>query len=205
MAGMWLAPDGRGRSAIRRLKERLCGVDFFPQDRTKARKQQGRGADSIVSEEMLRAVFSHVDIRRFPRLLDIGCGKGYALWKAREAGFAAVGGLETDKRLYRICTRNMRRLGLAGKTPVTNADAGSFTGYGDYDVFYAFDEAAGGGMRTAIDRILEQCRGREIMLIYYHPRWADRIEECGCFSKTATLYDAERDYLIYLYHGMIPE
>lgn len=202
MAGTWLDPDGRVRSALQRWKERLCGVDLFPPE--KARKRQG-GADSHVSEEMLRTIFSHVDTRRFPRLLDIDCGRGYVLWKAREAGFATVGGLEADKKLFRVCVRNMRRLGLAGQIAVTNADACSFAGYGEYDVFYFFGEAAGGGMRTAIDCILEQCRGREIMLVYYHPRRADRIEECGCFTKTATLYDAERDYLIYLYHGIIPE
>ena len=59
-------------------------------------------------------------------------------------------------------------------------------------------------MLNVIDKICTQCAGREIMIMYYRPRYPEPIENTGFFTKIRTLYDEERHYDIAVYQGAIP-
>ncbi len=189
--------------ALKSLGERLHGLDFTLPDRMENRGRADGAMYYASPDGILQRLFDLVEAERFGRFLDVGCGKGYVLRAAREYGFSTVGGVEYDERLCRVCRRNMRRLGL-GDVSVACADAGSWDGYGGYDVFYFFNPFQAEVMRRVIGRVVEQCRGREIVLIYYRPRYTEAIEETGLFDLVARLHDAEKDYDACVYRGQMP-
>lgn len=115
-----------------------------------------------------------------------------------------LGGVEYDEKLVKTCRRNLRRLKLDGEVSVTCGDARSFTHYGDYDVFYFFNPFMNDVMTEVIDRIIEACRGKEIMLLYYRPRYTEHIENCGYFTKVCTCEGAAKGYYVNIYRGRIP-
>ena len=195
----------RIRQGLSCMKESLRGLDFTMPDRMYDRKRNDGAMYLATPESTLKEAFDCVDLEKFPRILDIGCGKGYVLWQAIKYGFAKVGGVEYDEKLCKICARNMKRLHIAKDVTVTCGDARTFENYGDYDVFYFFNPFMEDVMNVVIDSILSQCRGREIMLIYYRPRYTARIEGCGYFEKVCTFESSIKGYNASIYRGKIPE
>ena len=126
------------------------------------------------------------------------------MWQAKKYGFFKVGGVEYDEKLCRICEQNMKRLRISQDVTVTHGDARTFQHYGDYDVFYFFNPFMEDIMNQVIDRIVEQCKGRQIMIIYYRPRYTGRIEGCGYFEKIRTFDDPVKGYSANVYCGTIP-
>lgn len=192
----------RMRIAMASLGEWIRGLDFTLPDRLYDRNRNDGAMYYASPASVLQQIFSQIDISRFPRFIDIGCGKGYVLWQAKKYGFSQVGGVEYDDKLCQICRKNMKRLKL-DIDPVC-ADAREFQNYGDYDVFYFFNPFVDEVMRQVIDQILRQCRGREIMLVYYRPRYTDYIETCGYFTRVAKLFDPVNKYDIHIYQGKLP-
>lgn len=199
-------PTGhRVRLLLSAIRERLLGLDFSMPDRMYDRGRED-GAMYVASpDDILNALLSCVDTKKYRALLDIGCGKGYVLWRAKQWGFTKIGGVEYDSSLYDICQRNLKRLGLRSKVDITCTDACVYKNYGSYNVFYFFNPFAEKVMAQVMGRIVEQCRGKEIMVIYYRPRYAQQIEKFGFFQRTAVLYDKEKEYTAYVYYGAIPE
>lgn len=189
----------------RSLREKIRGLDFTLPDRMQNRHRNDGAMYYASPEEILREIFSKVDLEKYSRFLDVGCGKGYVVWQAKRFGFSQVGGIEYDEKLYKICRQNLRRLGLSENVDIYCDDACEFTQYKDYNVFYFFNPFGDEMMRKVIGRILVQCRGSEILLVYYRPRYTGAIEECGYFRRTEILYDQTKNYEVYFYSGKIPE
>ena len=82
---------------------------------------------------------------------------------------------------------------------------GGWDGYGDYDVFYFFNPFQADVMARVVARIREQCRGREILLIYYRPRYTEAIEAGGLFRCEAELHDEVKGYDARIYRGRMPD
>ena len=195
----------RIKTVLGSLHEKLRGLDFTMPDRMYDRNRRDGAMYYASPEGILREIFSLVDRETYSRFLDVGCGKGYVLWQAKLFGFNRVGGVEYDEKLCDVCSRNLRKLGLSGEVELHCADACDFSGYGNYDVFYFFNPFTDRIMRRVMGQIRNQCRGREILLIYYHPRYPGAIEESGCFQLRQILYDPEKNYEVYVYSGKIPE
>lgn len=188
---------------LRCVGEWLQGLDFTLPDRMYDR---GRGDGAMyyatppgILEELLR----YADPKRYPRFLDVGCGKGYVLRRAAEAGYEVVSGVEYDEKLCAAGRRNMKRLGL--DAAIYRADAGGFKGYGDYDVFYFFNPFQGDLMVRVVDAIVNCCRGREILILYYRPRYPEAVERYAFFHRAAVLHDPVKGYSAHVYRGHIPD
>ncbi|GEM_PF-812469 len=194
----------RIRVVLDSFHEWLRGLDFTMPDRMYDRKRNDGGMYLVSSEKIVSELMGMVDKQKYPGFLDVGCGKGFILWKAYQSGFKKIGGVEYDEKLTEICNKNMKRLKLTDSMTVTCTDAREFENYGDYDVFYFFNPFKGDIMQTVIDKICTQCAGREIMIMYYRPRYPEPIENTGFFNKIRTLYDEERHYDIAVYQGAIP-
>lgn len=195
----------RIRQGLACWRERLQGLDFSMPDRMYDRGRNDGAMYLATPKDTLTEAFECVDIGKYPRILDIGCGKGYVLWQAKKYGFKKIGGVEYDEKLCKICRRNMERLQIAQDVTVTYTDAREFGNYGMYDVFYFFNPFMEEVMAAVIDRIVNQCRGREIMIIYYRPRYASRIENIGYFEKICTFDSTIKGYQANVYRGSIPE
>lgn len=202
----WYPTRHRIKLLMRCLKEKILGLDFSMPDRMYDRARND-GAMYLATEDKMLNQFFDLCTRWGHResFLDVGSGKGYVLWKAAEAGFSKVGGVEYDERLYKTCCKNLRALMLEDSVEVTCCDAAEFGGYGDYDVFYFFNPFAESVMERVIERIVEQCAGKEIVLIYYRPRFVHPIERFVFLEKIAELFNEEREYFAYIYRGKIPK
>lgn len=195
----------RIRVALNSIKEKFLGLDFSMPDRMYDRKRND-GAMYVASPDpILYGLLGCVDIKKYRNFFDVGCGKGYVLWKAKKYGFEKVGGIEYDAKLYEICMRNLKRLKLQKDVTVVSGDARDYGNYGDYDVFYFFNPFKDEVMHRVIEEIIDQCRGKEIMLIYYRPRFTDAIDQCGYFTLEHELHDDLKGYDANVYHGVIPE
>ncbi|HIT34200.1 MAG TPA: class I SAM-dependent methyltransferase [Candidatus Faecousia intestinigallinarum] len=187
------------------LLERLQGLDFTMPDRMYDRGRNDGAMYLASSRKMARQLFSLVDKTRFPNFLDVGCGKGFILWQAQEAGFSKVTGVEYDEKLAQICRGNLQRLNLQDAVTVAQGDAREFPDYGEYDVFYFFNPFVEEVMEQVVSKIIRQCAGKEIVIIYYRPRYPAPIEKSGYFHLEYVLRDRDRNYDIHVYRGNIPE
>ena len=192
----------RLRYLVSYLWERAHGLDFTLPDRMYDRGRNDGAMYYPTARAVLEDVFSSIDTVAYGRFLDVGCGKGYVLKAAAEYGFRRVGGIEYDERLADICQTNLRRTGLQDRVRLVRGDAALFDGYGSYDCFYFFNPFKAEVMARVIAAICEQCRGRPVTLIYYHPRYPAPIEQAGCFRRTRVLRDTARDYEVYIYQGV---
>ncbi len=194
----WVPTPRRVKTVLKSLAERTCGLDFTMPDRMLDRGRGDGGMYYPTPKGILTQLLSEVDRERFPRLLDVGCGKGAVLCQAREMGFQADG-VEYDEKMCRICRRNLARLGVPAR--VYQADARAFQGYGGYDLFYFFNPCTEAVLDRVIERIELQCRGREVMLLYYHPRYPGAMERSGVFHRISEVFDGEKGYWAYTYRG----
>lgn len=186
------------------IREKTKGLDFSRPDRMYDRAKKGYNMYVISPDEILHNLLSCVDLKQFHSFIDVGCGKGYVMHKALEYGFTKVGGIEYDEQLYKICEENIRKTKRQDTISVTCGDACEFKHYGDYDVFYFFNPFKGEIMSKVMDQVVEQCRGREIMIIYYNPLYAEVMESYGYFTKIKQIHDRSKDYEAYVYRGVIP-
>lgn len=198
----WFPTQHRIKLLLRCIKEKILGLDFSMPDRMYDRGREDGAMYLATEDEMLDKFFSFCE---GGNLLDVGSGKGYVLWRAAEAGFSKVGGVEYDEKLYKICRRNLRSLMLEDRVEVTCCNAVEFRGYGDYDVFYFFNPFAEAVMEQVMENIVKQCAGKEIVVIYYRPRYVRPIEQFVFLEKIGELYNEERGYNANIYRGKIPK
>ncbi len=121
--------------------------------------------------EHLKVLFSYFEDKN-KRVLDIGCGKGYALYRIHKMGFEHVDGIEYDTRMAGIAQRNMEILKLADQVTIYNMDATEFTGYDNYDVIYMFHPFKGRIMEAVVCDVEESLmrQPRPFTVVYFHPR-----------------------------------
>lgn len=60
-------------------------------------------------------------------------------------------------------------------------------------------------MNTVMHRIIEQCRGKEIMIIYFRPRYPQAIENSGLFRLEHQYYDKVTRFAANIYRGWVPD
>lgn len=193
----------RVRLALSSAKERLLGLDFTLPDRMYDRNRKDGAMYYATPPSALKQLFETID-PAFDSFIDIGCGKGYVLYKAKKFGFAKVGGIEYDAKLTDICRKNMRRLKMDDSVNVTCTDARTFEHYNDYNVFYFFNPFVEDVMESVISSIVKQCPGKEVTIVYYRPRYPKPIESRPYFVKQAELYDSINGYTANVYRGVIP-
>jgi spermidine synthase len=85
-------------------------------------------------------IFSHLNISSHDSILDIGCGKGYAMHLFSALPFERIDGIELNGELVRIARNNLCNLHHGdSRFHVFEIDACDFMHYEDYDVIYLFN------------------------------------------------------------------
>jgi len=137
------------------------------------------------------------------RVLDIGCGKGYALYKISRMGFTRVDGVEFERKLADTARRNFEKLGIDKKIQVFNMDVRDFDGYDHYDVIYMFHPFKESIMRVVANDVEESLRRcpRPFTIVYFHPMEHKVWDESRMFYRsmgyTLTFVNAELDAYYY--------
>lgn len=177
--------------------EKPRGLDFTMRDTGLFNRSEGRyHGYSKTNEKHLRDIFGRLDYSTERKLLDVGCGKGVVLKEASRFPFGKVAGIELQPELVRIARRNLNRLRLTDRVSCIQADAISFDGYGDYNVYFFFNPFSEEVMEKVMDRILESRGGRwqDAVFIYHNPRYLRILEERLPGAEKSMLYDRCKGY-----------
>ena len=177
--------------------EKPRGLDFTMRDTGLFNRSEGRyHGYSKTNEKHLRDIFGRLDYSTERKLLDVGCGKGVVLKEASRFPFGKVAGIELQPELVRIARRNLNRLRLTDRVSCIQADAISFDGYGDYNVYFFFNPFSEEVMEKVMDRILESRGGRwqDAVFIYHNPRYLRILEERLPGAEKSMLYDRRKGY-----------
>jgi SAM-dependent methyltransferase len=151
----------------------------------------------------IREIFSFFRDRSLP-VLDIGCGKGYLLYRLQKMGFAHTDGIEYNAELARIARGNLRRLKL-DSVRVFEADARKFDGYDAYSVVYLFHPFRGGVMAETVKRLEESLRRvpRKFYAVYLFPKTCLPWEQSDFFrrvhSRQIEFANASMDVFYYMH------
>lgn len=122
-------------------------------------------------------IFSYLDVSKRDSLLDIGCGKGFAMHLFSALPFGRIDGIESNDRLVRIARENLSKLHFGdSRFHVFEIDARDFMNYENYDVLYLFNPFDNVVLDT-ICRKLRKHRPRKI--VYQMPHYVDTFIRYG--------------------------
>lgn len=154
---------------IYRFKEAPKGLDFA-RNRYPYRDEDDNVWYERTHPRHIREIFSYFDNRDIS-IIDLGCGKGFALYRLVEMGFARADGVEYDKNISAIARQNLKILKLEDKAAVFNMDARDFTDFDRYGVAYMFHPFRTTVMRKVIanlEKSLERAP-RRFTVVYFNP------------------------------------
>ena len=135
-----------------------------------------RGHSYSPSPDSLIKTLDTMNDRFGKAILDIGCGKGYAMFIMSRYKFEKIGGVELSTELCEIAKKNLNKvMPDSVEWDVYNADAGKWDGYDEYDVFYLFNPVPEEVLRE-IENELEQSmnrKPRKLTIMYLMPAHVD--------------------------------
>lgn len=131
---------------------------------------EGRGNQYQPSTDALVKVLKRFPISSKDAILDMGCGKGKAMYLMSRFPFGKIRGYDLSEELVQIASRNFQKLGLA-RCRAVQADATVYEDYDEFNYFYIFNafpqeifEAMTGHLMDSLKR-----RPRDCYFIYLHP------------------------------------
>jgi SAM-dependent methyltransferase len=160
------------------------------------------------------SAYNPIEIGRFDRIMaqlaidpgafsfiDIGSGKGRALFLADQYGFHRIWGVELSTKVHQVAESNLRRyhdkVGREPRIALHNCSALEFALPGLPAVVFMynpFDAAVMTKFAAVIDASLTQ-NPRPLYLIYVHPVAEAALEQSKCIRKI--FEDRRHDFLIY--------
>lgn len=128
------------------------------------------------SSPALKRVLRQLKITALDQIIDIGCGKGRALYYMSKFPFEKIAGVDISPYLTDICKKNMEKLNILN-CEIYNMDAGMFEEYDSFNYVYFYNPFS--------DEILTKClaniekslsrRPRKLIIIYHNPVYAEVI------------------------------
>ena len=118
--------------------EGIKGVDFIRTDvaystvTNKVYQQYGRSS-MIITKMLLRYLSKEKDVS----FIDIGCGKGYVLYKISKLNLIKIAGLELDMNLISIAHNNLQKMKI-NDVEIYHSDATAFDKYSEFNYFYFY-------------------------------------------------------------------
>jgi SAM-dependent methyltransferase len=188
--------------------EKPRGLDFHMPDWSVANSYNA--GYSVTPGSFLKRVFKSKTLGSLigKRLIDIGCGKGYVLFKLTkmfegEGGYSSCAGIDIIPRLIEIAGKNMTAAGIKDKVSVEVADATKYD-YDEYDDFFMYNPFPEVIMRQVVAKINESLtrRPRPIRIIYLHPYFDKVIREAG-FKKIDSFWCREKRMELIIYSNLL--
>ena len=130
-----------------------------------------------------RKIGKYYTVTKDDSVIDIGCGKGYAMYRLRRLGFGKVGGFDLNTKLVEIANSNFAKLGY-DNCHAQQGDAETFDKYDDYNWFFMFNAVPRPVFEKALDNIETSLKRhpREAVLVLANPECHDVVERSSLFE-----------------------
>ena len=115
-------------------------------------------------------VLKHFSISEKDAILDLGCGKGKAMYLMSRFSFGRIEGYDLSPELVRIANDNFQRLEVQ-KCRAAQGDAMDYDGYDDFNYFFTFNAFPQEVFEVMIGHVMASTRRkpRVCRFIYLHP------------------------------------
>ncbi len=140
------------------------------------------------SSGIIKRVVRRFDISSNDNIIDIGCGKGRAMFMLSRYGFGSVDGYDISEYMVDLANKNFAKVGISDKCKAFCANALSFTEYDKYNYFYAFNPVPREVFEIMMDNIVLNIKQhpRECCFIYLNPVYDDYISNHTPFERCYT-------------------
>lgn len=137
----------------------------------------------------------HIDPQK-DSILDIGCGRGYALAILSQQPFKHVAGIEISEEDVKWCCHNIHEVLGQHHVEIIHDDVLNFDEYASYNYFYLYNPFGA----DIFSRILSHMRvGSRVIYKNMHEQDREVLESNG-FQHIMTEKGVERDYLVWEKH-----
>lgn len=145
-----------------------------------------RANDYSATPRCLIDTLSHLKVSNQDSIIDMGCGKGLAMYYMSKFPFKQIDGIELSRQLVQEARYNLNKVcpQSKGRINLICADAGKYKNYDKYNFFYIYNSFPRQVMREVIEQIsisLER-KPRKVFILYLYPEYADEFRRNQVFS-----------------------
>lgn len=136
-------------------------------------------------------ILEYLHIKEGDRLLDVGSGKGYAMYIFSQLPFSEIHGIELSERLARISKENLQKIFPDdSRFRVFTENALSFSHLDEYNYIYMYNPFPREVIGQFVEALKQSVLRREdkLTVIYQNPQKGALFEESGVF-KTVMVKD----------------
>lgn len=176
-----------------RVLEEKYGVDFagYVPD-TKELGTDSAFCNGYEAAYPMPEIFNFLNIKEGDTLLDVGSGKGYAMYLFSTFPFSRIDGVELSKKLVEISRANLSKLfpEQEGRFTVYCENALDFDRLGEYNYIFMYNPFPRDVIEQFVEKLSAVALSREekITVIYQNPQRGSLFEESGAF-KTVLIKD----------------
>ena len=131
-------------------------------------------------------VFKYLNIKEGDTLLDVGSGKGYAMYMFSEFPFSKIHGVELSKNLAEISKDNLGKIFPESKEKfhVFCENALEFDKLDDYNYIFMYNPFPREIVGEFVDKLAESVKRRndKLTVIYQNPQKGSLFEQSGVFD-----------------------
>ncbi len=171
------------------LIENRYGVDFggYIPDVNSSLEESGQ-CNGYEASYSMPNIFKILRINEDAKILDVGCGKGYAMYLFSQFPFSKIDGVEINKSLAAIAEENMNKIfpDNNGKFNVFCENALTFSHLEDYDYIYMYNPFPRDVVEQFVKKLEEAAIKKQgkLIVIYQNPQKGSLFEEGGVFKTT---------------------
>jgi SAM-dependent methyltransferase len=129
------------------------------------------------SSGIIKRAFKHLNITANDSVIDIGCGKGAAMYMMSRFPFKKVDGYDLSQEMVDIANDNFRKLGTTDRCHAFCANASEFKDYSAYNYFYAFNPVPEEVFKELLENIVDDIKNhpRAATFVYLNPVYDEWI------------------------------
>ena len=162
-----------------------------------------RANDYSATPRCLINTLRQLNITNQDSIIDMGCGKGLAMYYMGKFPFRRIAGIELSEKLVAVAKINLKILHVNKKKyNVICADAGLYDGYDNYNFFYIYNSFPKQVIREVVGKITESIdrKPRKVIILYLYPEFPREIVRDRRFMliKKGTKYEIRKGMHIYV-------
>lgn len=143
--------------------------------------------------DTIRLIVNSLEVYPTDSVVDIGCGKGYAMYAMAQKPFSQIDGIEICPHLAETALHNLSAIFGKGdrRFHIYTEDAALFDKWDDYTYAFMYNPFKEICMRMVIEHIRASImrHPRHFSMIYYNPVLDSQVMASGIFSKRIILSD----------------